>query len=137
MGSSTAVQSATVTVTINPEGQLQLDPNNGDVTMLEGTDTITFNLVNADPDVASARFTNGALGENAPWYLIRWAGPSNAFTLSRADTQLILTDNNQNPSHGQGNDQIYKYGINVAVFDGNGNKTILTFDPTIDNEDDA
>jgi hypothetical protein len=135
MGSTTAVNSATVTVTLTPTGTLQLDPNNGDVSMAPGQDTITFNLVNADPDVATARFTNTALSEDDPWYLIRSAGPAGKLSYTRnSDTQLTLNDNNQ--GHGQGQDWMYKYGVRVAAIDGNGNKTILTFDPTIDNQDD-
>ena len=138
MGNSTAVQAAVVTVTITPTGQLQLDPNNGDVTMLPGTDSITFNLINADPDLTSARFTNASLSEAAPWYLIRSAGPNNALSYTRnSDTQITLADNNSNQGHGTGQDWMYKYGINVYVTYQDGSSNILTFDPTIDNEDDA
>jgi hypothetical protein len=137
MGTTTPVASGTVTVTVTPTGDLQLDPNNGDVTMAPGLDTITFNLVNADPDV-TARFTNTWLNpsEPDPWYLIRSAGPAGKLSYARnSDTQLTLTDDNQ--GHGGGQDWMYKYGVRVAVIDGNGTKTILTFDPTIDNEDET
>jgi hypothetical protein len=132
MGTTTPVVTGAVTVTVTPTGELQLDPNNGDVTMSPDLDTITYTLVNADPE-GTARFTNTALGESDPWYLIRSAGPSGKLSYARdSDTQLTVTDDNRN--HGAGQDWMYKYGIRVMFTDGNGNSTLLTFDPTIDDE---
>jgi hypothetical protein len=134
LGINTPVTTAVVTATVDANNNLSLSPNNGDLTMAKGLDTITFSLVNNNSN-ASARFTNTALAEADPWYLIRSAGPAGTLSYTRdSDTQLTLTDDNRN--HGQGQDWMYKYGIRVAVTQ-NGATTILTFDPTIDDEDDT